>query len=107
EDDNFLDVKVAGRAGSAAGTGSCASLLVRMGEVEGWALGGAATRWVERLGPQPGVLPESKKSDTRGGGDGGRGGARGRSSSSSNSSTLPRESFLRQALFNGGCNDVI
>lgn len=48
----FLDVKVAGRAGGAGGTGSCASLLVRVGTVEAWALGGAATRWIERLGPR-------------------------------------------------------
>lgn len=48
----FLDVKVAGRADSTAGTGSCASLVMCVGEVEAWALGGAATRWVERLGPQ-------------------------------------------------------
>lgn len=48
----FLDVKVAGRADSTAGTGSCASLVMHVGEVEAWALGGAATRWVERLGPE-------------------------------------------------------
>ena len=49
---DFLDVRVAGRGGTAAGTGSCASLVMRVGEVEAWALGGAATRWVERLGPE-------------------------------------------------------
>lgn len=50
----FLDLKVAGRAGGAGGTGSCASLVMRVGEMEAWALGGAATRWLERLGPKVG-----------------------------------------------------
>lgn len=49
----FLDARVAGRTGGSGGAGrSCASLLVDLGEVEAWAIGGAATRWFERLGPK-------------------------------------------------------
>lgn len=49
---NFLDVKVAGRAEVPGGSGSCASLVVKMGKVEAWAVGGAARRWIDRLGPK-------------------------------------------------------
>lgn len=48
----FLELKAGGRAGGAAGTGKSASLVVSMGQVETWALGGAATRWWARLGPK-------------------------------------------------------
>lgn len=55
---NFLDVKVAGRAGvpggsgNGSGSGSCVSLVVKMGKVNAWAVGGAAKRWMDRLGPK-------------------------------------------------------
>lgn len=68
----FLDVKVAGQAGRARGTGGCVSLVMSVGEVEAWAVGGAATRWLDHLGPQ---VWEEKGACTcvraRGGGCGG------------------------------------
>lgn len=50
--EKFLDVRAAGRAGCAGGAGSCLSLLMKVGDVEAWALAGAVTRWLERLGPK-------------------------------------------------------
>ncbi|CAN0089662.1 unnamed protein product, partial [Ascophyllum nodosum] len=47
--EKFLEMKVAGRAGGPSGTGSCASLVISVGKVEAWALGGAAWRWLDRL----------------------------------------------------------
>lgn len=48
----FLNVKASGRADSAGGTGSSASVVMTVGQVEAWALGGAAARWWARLGPK-------------------------------------------------------
>lgn len=59
---------------------------------------------VSSLTPQPGVLPDFKKPKSS---PTGRGGGARTSSSSSPSANSPAESFLRQALFNGGCSDVI
>lgn len=49
---NFLVMQADGRAGGAGGTGRSASVVVTVGQVETWALGGAATRWWARLGPK-------------------------------------------------------
>lgn len=49
---NFVEAKAGGRAGGAGGTGSCGYLVVTVGQMEAWALGGAASRWWARLGPK-------------------------------------------------------